>query len=104
MNRDYDQEMQTAQKPNILFRAIMIFVIVALVIIGIILTYSTDPLHDEEDRLNDELREERLKEEELKKRLGNGDEMTDEEKAAEAERLGYKEMGGQRFERDLSNS
>lgn len=90
------------KKPNLLFRAVMIFIVAALIIINIVLTYSTNNLAKEMEVLNEELRKERLESESLRQRLEK--EMDDEAMAEEAKKLGYRNPDDIIFQADVPNS
>ena len=85
MEREYilnNKENVSNKKPNFLFRAVMIFVVAAMIVINIMLTYSTNGLKEEIETLKEELKSEQLEREALQKRLDR--EMTDETITQEA--------------------
>ena len=90
------------KKPNFLFRAVMIFIVAALIIINIVLTYSANTLIKDMENLTEELKRERLECESLRQRLEK--EMTDAAIEEEAKELGYKNPDDIIFEADVPNS
>ena len=98
MNKEYKEY----KKPNFLFRAIMIFVVAAMIVINIMLTYSANGLKEEIDTQKEELKEERRECEAWQKRLDR--ERTDETIIEEAKNLGYKMPDDILYEADIPNS
>ena len=90
------------KKPNFLFRAVMIFIVAALIIINLVLTYSTNNMKKEMEGLSEELTRERLESEALRKRLAT--EMDEEAIREEAKILGYVNPDDIVFEADVPNS
>lgn len=95
MNREY-------KKHSFMFRAVMIFIVAALIIINIVLTYSANTLMKDMENLTEELKRERLECESLRQRLEQ--EMTDQAIEEEAKELGYKNPDDIIFEADVPNS
>ncbi len=93
---------KNSKKPNFLFRAVIIFVVAALVIINIMLTYSTNSLTEELNVLKEELKKETLEREALEQRLNA--EMTDENIRKEATEMGYGNGDDIKFIADIPNS
>lgn len=99
-NRENQNEYR---KPDFLFRAVMIFIVAALVIVNIVLTYSTNNLKKEVESLRKELDNERLKYESLEQRADNPL-STDEEIRKEAMAEGFQNKDSIVFEANLPNS
>ena len=99
-NRENQNEYR---KPDFLFRAVMIFIVAALVIVNIVLTYSTNNLKKEVESLRKELDNERLKYESLEQRADNPL-STDEEIRKEAMAEGFRNKDSIVFEANLPNS
>lgn len=100
INRENQNEYR---KPDFLFRAVMIFIVAALVIVNIVLTYSTNNLKKEVESLRKELDNERLKYESLEQRADNPL-STDEEIRKEAMAEGFQNKDSIVFEANLPNS